>query len=75
MTPERLFEKYKNEFCHMCTKENECNITVTTYKGIVEAKCTGYKQLDYCMQHRCNGCKKYTECFGGGNDGTRTKNR
>ena len=71
MTPEKLFKRYKDEFCHMCTKENECNITIVNCKGTIEAKCTGYKQNDFCMKHKCNGCQYEEKCFGGGNNGKR----
>lgn len=74
MTPEKLYKRYKEEFCYMCTKDNECNITITNFNGVIEARCTGYKQNDYCMQHKCKGCKYEEKCFGGGNDG-REQNR
>lgn len=69
MTPEQLFKRYKNEFCHKCTKENECNITIAINEKTAEVKCTGFKQNDYCMKHKCNGCQYEEKCFGGGNDG------
>ena len=63
MTPEKLYKRYIDEFCHTCTKENECHISITRYNGITRAQCNGYKQSEYCMQRKCNGCKHEEKCF------------
>lgn len=62
-TPKELFNRYVKEICVSCTKEGDCNIHITQSNGKAEAKCLGYKQLDYCMKHKCNQCKKYLDCF------------
>jgi hypothetical protein len=63
-TPQQLFDKYKKEVCPSCNKKGNCDIHIVKHSKVVTAKCTDYKRADYCMQHKCNTCKKNIECFG-----------
>lgn len=68
-TPRELFARYVKEICPTCDKVGDCDIRITNYNGVITAKCKEFNQIDYCMKHKCNTCKNYKKCFGGGNNG------
>lgn len=66
-TPQDLIKKYQDNICFKCTQEGDCNIRVVRTNTILTAKCTDYKQLEQCMQHKCDTCKDNLKCFGSDN--------
>ena len=66
ITPQELFDEYKDKICANCTKEGDCNIHIVKSNKTVSARCPDYKQLDRCMKNKCDTCKDNLKCFGSG---------
>lgn len=66
----------KKRYVIHAQRNGNCNITSVLINDIKYTVCKDYEKdegLELCMKTHCKECRKYKECFGGGNNGEQRK--